>query len=639
MKRQSSKAINDHLTSRDVQSERRKWIPRIPNVLKGNSFQIVAGESTTCVADEDAIKALFPNTYGQAFVQFRPRESSPECSTSAAPTAFNPLVLGVVLSGGQAAGGHNCICGLFDYVHTYAPGSRLYGFLGGPKAICDNKTRLLDSETIDQYRNMGGFDMLTSGRDKIETEEQFSQARATCQALGLDGLVVIGGDDSNTNAAVLGENFRQHNVSTRVIGLPKTIDGDLKNEHIEVSFGFDTAAKVYAECVGNIGVDTMSTSKYYHFVRLMGREASHLTLEVALQCQPNMTLISEEIREKQISLEQIVKDIADLVEQRAAEGKRHGVVLLPEGLIDFIPEFKPLIAEINEVLAKDGMTPDGVIPELSEAQRRTMLFLPEAIQQQLLLDRDPHGNVQVAKIESERLLALAVTKEIMAREQAGTFSGHFDTQCHYFGYEGRCALPSNFDSEYCYSLGLTAGALLANGYTCMMAAVQKLTGPIEDWEVRGVPLTAMFNIERRKGKDKPVIKKALTELKGAPFQYFCSVRDSWRLQDMYRNPGPIQFTTSSAKDLTTLTLQLEQGAERCYPELAEERAAFVVPKPAVLRVPYLGLKTLEAPKVSAAVQAGMPRIAGQRVVEAVESLQNPHRAVSSSGSAAVRRAS
>jgi diphosphate--fructose-6-phosphate 1-phosphotransferase len=595
---------------RDIQLDRQKVPTSVPKVLRHNNFTIKEGGPTSAVADVEKIKQLFPNTFGQPIAEFK--------LEGAQPKSFPPMNVGVVLSGGQAAGGHNCICGIFDYLSQYAPGSKVYGFLGGPKAICDSKVRLLDKEYVDQYRNMGGFDMLGSGRDKIETPEQFEAARGTARSLDLDGIVVIGGDDSNTNAAVLGEDFRSYDLKTRVIGLPKTIDGDLKNEHVLTSFGFDTAAKVYAECVGNIQVDTVSTSKYYHFIRLMGREASHLTLEVAMQCQPNLTLISEEIRANQTSLEAIVSSVADLVVEREAKGLYHGVVLLPEGLIDFIPEFKPLIAEINEVLAKN-VEADKVVDHLSDATRKTMLMLDKSIQNQLLLDRDPHGNVQVAKIESERLLGLSVQMELARRAQAGQYAGKFEAQYHYFGYEGRCALPSEFDCQYCYALGLTAGALLANGKTCMIASVQNLLRPVEEWSVAGVPLTAMLNIERRKGKDKPVIKKALTELDGAPFKYFAARRDSWRLQDMYRIPGPLQFT-GQVSSVVPATLELEQGREA--PQLGDlvgERRAWQTPLPEVLRTQWLGLKAAERPRVAPPVEAMLPKTSPLRTVHVTDS--------------------
>jgi 6-phosphofructokinase 1 len=589
---------------RDLQEERRAWQPPIPSVLASNTFRAKAGGPTSAVADVEKIRELFPKTFGQPIVDFVP---SPEV------TAFPPLRIGVVLSGGQAAGGHNCICGLFDYVMQYAKGSKVYGFLGGPKAICDNKVKLLEKDFVDKYRNMGGFDMLGSGRDKIETDEQFAAARATAQALELDGIVVIGGDDSNTNAAVLGENFLAHNLTTRVVGLPKTIDGDLKNEHVLTSFGFDTAAKVYAECVGNIQVDTLSTSKYYHFVRLMGREASHLTLETALLCQPNVTLISEEIRANSTSLQEIVTNIADLVEEREKAGKRHGVVLLPEGLIDFIPEFKPLIAEINEVLAT-GAAPDEVTNKLTDTNKKTMLFLPKTIQEQLLLDRDPHGNVQVAKIESERLLGLAVEKELGMRCMSGTYNGKFEAQYHYFGYEGRCALPSDFDCTYCYTLGMTAGALIAHKFTCMIASVQNLLAPSAEWTVRGVPLTAMLNIERRHGKDKPVIKKALTELDAAPFKYFAARRDLWRHDDCYRMPGPIQFSGKSAKVLPA-TLELEQGLPApSLSDLPQIRREWAASLPLVLRASHVMAVEGEEPPNAASTLAALPLTTKQKVV-------------------------
>jgi len=581
----------------DLQTQRRAWTPTLPSVLDTNVFTPELGEATTAVGQVDQIKELFPTTFGQPIVDLKP---------GGQPRAFQPLNVGVVLSGGQAAGGHNCISGLFDYVHTHAPGSRVFGFLGGPKAVVENRTRELDEKYVAKFRNMGGFDMLQSGRDKIETPEQFARARETAEALELDGVVVIGGDDSNTNAAVLAENFKAHGLKTKVVGLPKTIDGDLKNEHIETSFGFDTAGLTYAECVGNIACDTVASSKYYHFIRLMGREASHLTLEVALQCRPNYTLISEEVGANKIPLKTIVTEIADLCEKRYKEsGVQHGIVVLPEGLIDFIPEFKPLIAEINEILAKDVAAAD-VSKHFTPENLEVFNFLPETIQNQLLLDRDPHGNVQVAKIESERLLALCVAKEMAARKP----DFEFMYQCHYFGYEGRCALPNPFDSNYCYALGQTAGALLSLGYTGMIASLRGTTGPVEDWQVRGVPLTAMLNIERRKGHEKPVIKKALTELDGAPFKYFAARRDAWKLQDAYRIPGPIQFD----KCTLSATLQLEQGiAEPELSDLAEARRSDRPQLPAVFLAPKVGITEREQPTVEATVKAGFPNTAAQPI--------------------------
>jgi 6-phosphofructokinase 1 len=535
-------------------------------------------------------------------------------------TLHQPLNIGCVLSGGQASGGHNCICGLFDYVEQKAPGSKIFGFVGGPMGVMKNRYRVLDSEFVDIYRNTGGFDMLTSGRDKIEKPEEFEAARQTAIANDLDGLVVIGGDDSNTNAAVLGEHFRQYGLKCKVIGLPKTIDGDLKNEYVETSFGFDTAAKLFSECVGNIMTDCLSTEKYYHFVRLMGREASHLTLEAALQTRPNMTFIGEEVKAKELSLAHITNQICDMVVERSEKGLNHGVVMIPEGLIDFVPEVSKLIAEINEVLAKDGVQPGDVEGMLQENNKKIFNYLPQAIQEQLLLDRDPHGNVQVAKIESERLFSLLCEKELSVRRSAGTYKGKFSVQCHYFGYEGRCTPPTDFDCQYCYVLGLTAAALIGHGYTGMMATIRGLYKPVNEWMVKGMPLTHMMNMERRKGKDKPVIKKALVELEGAPFKAFAQLRASWASSDLYRNPGPIQYGTGT--DAATYTLRCEQlGVDATLPAIsgpsvvAEARRNAEPELPEVLENTNCNWFAEETPTFDPVIAAGLPSTSNRPLLE------------------------
>lgn len=596
-----------------LEQERLKFAVPIPDVLS-KPFVIKTGDTTSAVNNVDQIEALFPLGFGQAACEF-----TSEGATEMA--LHQPLNIGCVLSGGQASGGHNCICGLFDYVEQKAPGSKIFGFNGGPMGVMKNKYRILDAEFVDVYRNTGGFDMLTSGRDKIESPEDFEAAQNTAKINNLDGLIVIGGDDSNTNAAVLGENFRKAGLKCKVNGLPKTIDGDLKNEYVETSFGFDTAAKLFSECVGNIMTDCKSTEKYYHFVRLMGREASHLTLETALQTRPNMTFIGEEVREKKMSLSMITDIICDMVVKRSEKGMNHGVLVIPEGLIDFVPEVSALIAEINEVLAKDGVKPEQVQDLLSADNKKIFVYLPVAIQEQLLLDRDPHGNVQVAKIESERLFSLLCEKELATKKAAGSFKGKFSVQCHYFGYEGRCTPPTDFDCYYCYALGFTAGALIAHGHTGMMATIRGLYKPVNEWEVKGMPLTHMMNMERRKGKDKPVIKKALVELEGAPFKGFCQLRDSWMLEDHYRSTGPIQYGTGM--DEATYTLRFEQqGVEAVLPamkaesSLAKSRRGYDLVLPEVLEnVGKAGVFAGESPQCDPIIATGLTHTGNRPVLE------------------------
>ncbi|XP_050288430.1 pyrophosphate--fructose 6-phosphate 1-phosphotransferase subunit beta [Quercus robur] len=525
----------------------------LPSVLR-NSFKIADGPASSAAGNPDEIAKLFPHVFGQPSTVLVPSDTD----------VFRPdqkLKIGVVLSGGQAPGGHNVISGIYDYLQDRAKGSTLYGFRGGPAGIMKCKYVELDSDYIYPYRNQGGFDMICSGRDKIETPEQFKQAEETALKLDLDGLVVIGGDDSNTNACLLAENFRSKNMKTRVIGCPKTIDGDLKCKEVPASFGFDTACKIYAEMIGNVMVDARSTGKYYHFVRLMGRAASHITLECALQTHPNISIIGEEVAAKKLTLKNVTDYIVDVISKRSGLGYNYGVILIPEGLIDFIPEVQHLISELNEILANDVVDEGGLWKKkLGNQSLQLFEFLPEAIQEQLLLERDPHGNVQVAKIETEKMLIQMVETELAKRKQEGTYKGEFKGQSHFFGYEGRCGLPTNFDSSYCYALGYGAGVLLHSGKTGLISSVGNLAAPVEEWTVGGTALTSLMDVERRHGKFKPVIKKAMVELDGAPFKKFASLRDEWAIKNCYFSPGPIQFN-GPASLAVNHTLLLELGAQ------------------------------------------------------------------------------
>ncbi|KAG5178774.1 pyrophosphate--fructose 6-phosphate 1-phosphotransferase subunit beta [Tribonema minus] len=521
-----------------------------PNCVTSSlGLRLVEKEALGAKDHHERVQALFPKTYGLPRVEL-------EIGTEA-DVVNAPLRIGVVLSGGQAPGGHNVIAGVFDYAMRCSPDSKVFGFLNGPHGVMNGIFCEIDTEIMAHYRNTGGFDMLGSGRDKIESEAQMASSMAVATEMRLDGLIVIGGDDSNTNAAILAEYFAANGCTTRVCGCPKTIDGDLKNEYIPISFGFDTAAKTFSEEIGNVALDTLASQKYYHFIRLMGRAASNIALECALQTRPNVCLISEEVEAKGMNLLQITNDIADMVVARAAAGKHYGVCMLPEGLIEFIPEFNRLIAEINNVLAS-GVEPsiDAMTAALTPANRAVFAFLPKTIKLQLLLDRDPHGNVQVAMIETERMLAETVAAELERRRGAGLYMGKFAPQFHSFGYEGRCALPSHFDCSYSYTLGYTAAALVAKGLTALMASIQNVQAPIEEWTIGGVPITMMCHMEQRHGKDKPVIKKALVDLEGAPFKAFAKHRAKWGLTDMYRAPGPIQFYSAGARD-TNFTLMYE----------------------------------------------------------------------------------
>lgn len=545
--------------------ERAKYRPKLPRVFeeKGMYVKAVCGGATRAAADAAEIKALFPRTYGAPVITFAPSRTA----------KLRKVNVGVILSGGQAPGGHNVIAGLFDALKAAHKGSRLYGFLGGPSGVLKGAYRELTASVVNEYRNTGGFDIIGSGRTKLETEEQFEKTRETLQRLEIEALVIIGGDDSNTNAALLAEYFVAKGVGIQVIGVPKTIDGDLKNEYIATSFGFDTAVKTYSELIGNICRDANSAKKYWHVIKLMGRSASHIALEAALQTHPNLCIVSEEVAAKKKTLQQIVEEFADVVVARAEQGKNFGVVLVPEGLIEFIPEMRVLISELNDLMAKEGEyfgtlgTNDDrlqfVNQRLSAESSHVFSSLPHAIQMQLLLDRDPHGNVQVSRIETEKLLVDMVSDELRKRKAEGKYNGSFSPQCHFFGYEGRCAAPSNFDADYCYSLGYTAGALVQAGVTGYMACIRNLAAPAKKWVAGGVPLTMMMNMERRHGKSKPVIRKALVDLQGAPFKAFAAARDRWAMEDSYLNPGPIQyFGPPSVCDAVTITLALEQKKRR-----------------------------------------------------------------------------
>ncbi len=545
-----------------LQIARSQYQPKLPSALWG-SVVAVEGEPTQSVADQEEIKALFPNTYGLPELTF---EKSPK-ATKGVAQKFN---VGVILSGGQAPGGHNVISGLFDGVKAINKENRLYGFLMGPGGLVDHKYVELTSEIIDEYRNTGGFDIIGSGRTKLEEPEQFEKGLEILKELDIKAVVIIGGDDSNTNACVLAEYYKAKNAGVQVIGCPKTIDGDLKNELIETSFGFDTATKVYSEVIGNIQRDCNSAKKYWHFIKLMGRSASHIALECALQTQPNYCIISEEVEAKNMTLDQIVTDLANVVAKRAENGDNFGTVLIPEGLIEFIPAMKALIAELNDLLARSAeftsldraAQREFVLKNLSEANAATFASLPEGVARQLTLDRDPHGNVQVSLIETEKLLSEMVANKLAAMKNEGKFVGKFAAQHHFFGYEGRCAAPSNFDADYCYALGYNAAQLINCGATGYMSSVRNLTKPSVQWTAGGIPITMMMNMERRNGKMKPVIQKALVDLEGKPFQKFASKREEWAMNTCYLYPGPIQyFGPAEVCDQTSRTLYYEQNGK------------------------------------------------------------------------------
>ncbi len=550
-----------------LQIERLKYQPKLPSSLSAgvNSLEMVEGSATQSVRDQEQIQELFKNTYGKPTVTFKHSSMSKEAGVTN---------VGVILSGGQAPGGHNVIAGLYDALKQANSANKLYGFLGGPSGIIDGKYVEFDDKFIDAYRNTGGFDIIGSGRTKLETEEQFEKSLAVCKKLNISAVVIIGGDDSNTNAALLAEWFVKNNTGIQVIGCPKTIDGDLKNDQIEISFGFDTATKTYAELIGNIERDANSAKKYWHFVKIMGRSASHVALEAALQTQPNITLISEEVEEKKMSLGSIINYMCDIIVKRANIGKNFGIAVIPEGLIEFIPEMKSMIANLNDIMAslesdsefvnattiRDKF--DIVESRLEENNAKVYASLPVLIKGQLLADRDPHGNVQVSKIETEKLLIEMISTKLDELKSQGEFIGKFNAQSHFFGYEGRCAFPSNFDADYCYSLGFNAFALISFGLTGYLSSVRNLTAPASEWVAGGIPLTMMMNMEKRHGEMKPVIQKALVRLDGPVFKQLEENREDWAMNDRYLFPGAIQyFGPSCVCDVTTCTLQLEKSKQ------------------------------------------------------------------------------
>ncbi len=547
-----------------LQVARYQYNPKLPGMLRHGVSEICVkeGEPTHSVADQEKIKALFPNTYGKNEITFQKGVNTSENKKH---------VVGVILSGGQAPGGHNVVSGLYDALKATNKDNQLIGFRNGPSGLIEDNFLIFDDEYIDAYRNTGGFDIIGSGRTKLETEEQFKVATEVCKKHGITAIVIIGGDDSNTNAAVLAEYFAANNAGVQVIGCPKTIDGDLKNEDIECSFGFDTATKTYSELIGNIERDANSAKKYWHFVKVMGRSASHVALECALETQPNICLISEEVAAKKQSLSEIADYIADSVVERSNKGMNFGVAIIPEGVVEFVPEFSTLIHEINELLAGSKADAFNALPSwnekyafiekgLSEESFKVFAILPQGIQQQLFLERDPHGNVQVSLIESEKLFSALVKDKLAERKAKGEYKGKFSALHHFFGYEGRCAFPSNFDADYCYSLGYNAFMLVQYGYNGYLSKVSNLSKPAEEWVAGGMPITKMMNMERRHGEDKPVIKKALVELDGKPFKYFESQRATWAVETCYTFPGAIQYYgPSEVCDLTTRTLALEKG--------------------------------------------------------------------------------
>ena len=547
-----------------LQKARYEYSPKLPGMLKDgvSKISVKEGEVTSSVADQEKIKALFPNTYGKKEITFVKGENT---------SASKKQVVGVILSGGQAPGGHNVICGLYDALKAADKENVLLGFKGGPSGLIEDDYVEFDDAFIDAYRNTGGFDIIGSGRTKLETEEQFKIVEQVAAKHGLNAVVIIGGDDSNTNAAVLAEYMAAHNTGVQVIGCPKTIDGDLKNEDIEASFGFDTATKTYSELIGNIERDANSAKKYWHFIKVMGRSASHVALECALETQPNICLIGEEVAAKKMSLAQITSSIADSVEKRGNAGNNFGVAIIPEGIVEFVPEFSKLIAEINELLAGSKTEEFNALPDwdkkyefikagLTAESFAVFDILPQGIKQQLFLERDPHGNVQVSLIESEKLFSEMVKDELAKRKAAGSYKGKFSAQHHFFGYEGRCAFPSNFDADYCYSLGYNAFMLIQYGYTGYLSKISNISKPADEWVAGGMPITKMMNMERRNGEDKPVIKKALVELDGKPFKFFEANRDKWAVETCFTFPGAIQYYgPSEVCDLTTRTLALEKG--------------------------------------------------------------------------------
>lgn len=551
------------MTISALQSERAKYQPKLPNSLK-SSVKLVEGEKTQSVANQNEIKELFPTTYGMPIITFE---------ASNAKKQYPAVNVGVILSGGQAPGGHNTISGIFDGIKNINPDSKLYGFLGGPGGLVDHQYIELTSEIVYEYRNTGGFDIIGSGRTKLEEDAQFDKGAEILKQLDIKALVIIGGDDSNTNACVLAEYYAAKKMGIQVIGCPKTIDGDLKNELIETSFGFDTATKVYSELIGNVERDATSAKKYWHFIKLMGRSASHIGLECALQTQPNITIISEEVALKEQTLGEIVDYMANIIARRSANCENFGVALIPEGLVEFIPEMKALISELNNLLTEGSETEEKfklftsktegrafVAGILSPETAKLYTSLPNSIADQLTLDRDPHGNVQVSLIETEKLLGEMVKSQLKEMKKAGKFIGKFGTQYHFFGYEGRCAAPSNFDADYCYSLGYNATFLIAEGKTGYMSSIRNLTAPAAEWIAGGVPVTMMMNMEFRNGQMKPVIQKALVELDGAPFKYLAANREKWAIETSFVYPGPIQYWgPADVCDQPTKTITLEQA--------------------------------------------------------------------------------
>ena len=546
-----------------LQKSRYSYQPKLPMILRSEMSEIeaVEGAKTESARDKEKIQALFPTTFGQKEISFQKGKSKAEKKKH---------VVGVILSGGQAPGGHNVVSGLYDALKKADKDNELIGFLGGPSGLTDDKFIVFTDEYINEFRNTGGFDIIGSGRTKLETTEQFEKAAAVCKKHGITAITIIGGDDSNTNAAVLAEYFKAHDTGVQVIGCPKTIDGDLKNDDIEISFGFDTATKTYSELIGNIERDANSAKKYWHFIKLMGRSASHIALECALETQPNVCLISEEIEKKEMSLSQIADYVAKSVADRAENGMNFGVVLIPEGLVEFVPEVKKLISEINDTLAaKAEEFEKAVSPKdkvafmhkyLTAESDAVFSILPESIQAQMMADRDPHGNVQVSRIESEKLVSSLVEAKLAEMKKEGKYNGKFNPLHHFFGYEGRCAFPSNFDSDYCYSLGYNAFMLIQSGCTGYLSSIRNLSAPASEWKAGGMPITKMMNIERRHGEDKPVIKKALVELDGKPFKYFEERRDKWAKETCFTYPGAIQYYgPESVCDITTVTLKLEQS--------------------------------------------------------------------------------
>ena len=541
-----------------LQIERAAYQPKLPKALRG-AVKVKEGEPTHSVDNQEEIKKLFPNTYGMPIVEFEPCEEA----------MGKKMNVGIILSGGQAPGGHNVITGLFDQVKKLNPENKLYGFILGPGGLVDHNYMELTKEIVDEYRNTGGFDMIGSGRTKLEKVEQFEKGLEIIRQLDINAIVIIGRDDSNTSACVLAEYYAAKNCGVQVIGCPKTIDGDLKNEQIETSFGFDTACKTYSELIGNIERDCNSARKYWHFIKVMGRSASHIALECALQCQPNICLVSEEVEKKDMTLNQIVDQLCEAIAYRAAQGLNFGTVIVPEGLIEFIPAIGRLIQELNDLLAAHGSEYKDlgkkeqrayIISHLSKENAETFETLPEGVARQLSLDRDPHGNVQVSLIETEKLLSAMCETRLEQWKNEGKFVGKFSALHHFFGYEGRCAAPSNFDADYCYALGTSAAQLIANGKTGYMAIVKNTTAPAEQWIAGGVPITMMMNMERRNGEMKPVIRKALVELDGKPFKAFAAMRDKWAKETCYIYPGPIQYWGPSAVcDKPTITLALEQN--------------------------------------------------------------------------------